>query len=76
MRMYGVNSAQYRSEARARQAWRRIVSSDAPLAHIAVDCGFADQAHMTRSVGQLTGRSPAAWRRAVTSVQEGAGQAL
>jgi AraC-like DNA-binding protein len=76
MGMYGVSSAQYRSEARSRQAWRRIVSSNERLADIAVDCGFADQAHMTRSVGQLTGRSPAAWRRAVTSVQEGAVQAL
>ncbi len=33
------------------------------LASIAQDLGFADQAHMTRAVKWLTGRTPAAWRR-------------
>jgi len=72
-RLYGVDSALFRVEARARLAWRRIVASDEPLAGIAAECGFADQPHMTRAIGRLTGRSPSAWRRnrAVTSVQEG-----
>ena len=72
-RLYGVDSALFRVEARTRLAWRRIVTSDEPLAGIAVDCGFADQPHMTRAIARLTGRSPKAWRRdhAVTSVQEG-----
>jgi AraC-like DNA-binding protein len=61
-RLYGVDSARFRLEARSRLAWRRIVSSDEPLAQIAVECGFADQAHMTRAVGRLTGRSPSRWR--------------
>jgi AraC-like DNA-binding protein len=62
VRHYGVTSAMFRTEARARRAWRRIVSSAAPLAEIALACGFADQAHMTRAVGRLTGRPPSAWR--------------
>ena len=71
-RLYGVDSALFRAEARSRLAWRRIVTSNEPLAGIAVECGFADQPHMTRAIGRLTGRSPNAWRRdrAVTSVQE------
>jgi AraC-like DNA-binding protein len=67
-RFYEVSSSLFRAEARSRRAWQRIVSSGEPLALIAADCGFADQAHMTRSVGILTGRSPGQWR-AVTSVQ-------
>jgi AraC-like DNA-binding protein len=67
---YGVSSAQFRAEARSRQAWRRIVGSREPLAYIAAECGFADQAHMTRGIGRLTGRTPRAWRQSVTSVQE------
>lgn len=63
-RHYGTDSAAFRSEARARLAWRRIVDSDDPLAQVAAQCGFADQSHMTRSVGRLTGRSPGAWRKA------------
>ena len=62
VRHYGVTSATFRAEARARRAWRRIVSTAEPLAEVALACGFADQAHMTRAVGRLTGRSPSAWR--------------
>jgi len=33
------------------------------LAEIALACGFADQAHMTRVFGRITGKSPSVWRR-------------
>jgi AraC-like DNA-binding protein len=33
---------------------------DSPLAALALRAGFADQAHMTRELGRLAGRSPAA----------------
>jgi len=46
----------------ARAAWGRIAETRAPLADIAYDLGFADQAHMTRAVRWLTGAAPAAWR--------------
>ena len=71
-RLYGIDAAQFRAEARARHAWTRIVGSDEPLVQIAVDCGFADQSHMTRSINRLTRCSPGSWRQsaAVTSVQE------
>lgn len=60
---FGVSVRQFRAELRARAAWLRIVRTREPLAAIAAASGFADQAHMTRSVRQLTGASPAAWRR-------------
>lgn len=59
---YGLGPARFRVEARARRAWRLIVDNAAPLADIAAEAGFADQAHMTRDVKDLTGRSPGAWR--------------
>jgi len=60
---YAVSPARFRLELRARRAWARIVSGDDPLSLIALETGFADQSHMTRAVGWLTGRSPSAWRR-------------
>lgn len=59
---YGVSPARYRSEARTRQALRRL-SGPASLADLALDAGFADQAHMTRAIVALTGRTPGVWRR-------------
>lgn len=59
---YGVGPARFRVEARARRAWRAIVEGGSPLADIAAEAGFADQAHMSRDVKALTGRSPGAWR--------------
>lgn len=60
---YSVSPARFRLELRARRAWVRIVSDCDPLSLVALETGFADQSHMTRAVGWLTGRSPSAWRR-------------
>ena len=62
MARFGVSPARFRAELRARAAWGRIAETRAPLADIAYDLGFADQAHMTRAVRWLTGAAPAAWR--------------
>jgi AraC-like DNA-binding protein len=60
--VFGVSPEAFRARARARQALRLIQSSQEPLAAIAAELGFSDQPHMTRSVKQVTGRSPGAWR--------------
>jgi AraC-like DNA-binding protein len=60
---YGVSPQRFGWEARARTAWRSVMASDAPLAAIALEAGFCDQAHLTRAVAALTGRPPGAWRR-------------
>jgi AraC-like DNA-binding protein len=62
-RAWGIDARRYRSELRARKAWLRITTTSESLASIALATAFADQAHMTRSVRELTGRSPGAWRR-------------
>jgi AraC-like DNA-binding protein len=61
-RAFGTTPRQFRLEVRTRLAWRRIVSSPASLTTIAHQTGFADQAHMTRSVRQFTGQAPSTWR--------------
>ena len=61
-KLYGVSPAAYRADCQAKRAWRMIVASDDGLAGIAIETGYADQAHMTRAVTGLTGMSPRRWR--------------
>lgn len=61
-KVFGISPSAFRARARTRQAWRAIRTADTPLSAIAAHCGFADQAHMTRSVKNLTGTCPSGWR--------------
>jgi AraC-like DNA-binding protein len=70
-RNYGVGAARFRLELRARAAWKRIVSTSTPLSLIALESGFADQAHMTRTIGWFTGRTPSACRAVTKLPPEG-----
>jgi AraC-like DNA-binding protein len=72
---YAVAPARFRVELRARRAWIQATASQAPLAAIAHELGFADQAHMSRAVAWLTGAAPIAWRRASHSFKPSAGGA-
>ena len=65
---YHVTPAQYRWRARARRAWQAVVAKPTSLSKIAHEMGYADQAHMSRAVRQLTGQTPSDWRRGVVSV--------
>jgi len=60
---YGIAPAVFRAEIRARAAWLRVTRGPECLCAIAAETGFADQAHMTRWIGRITGAPPAAWRR-------------
>jgi len=60
---FGVAPARYRAESRARRAFAALCDRDDPLVQIALACGFADQSHLSRAIVELTGISPAAWRR-------------
>lgn len=59
---YGVTPSVLRAELRAREAWLRITRGSDRLCSIAVDTGFADQAHMTRWIQRISGAPPTAWR--------------
>jgi AraC-like DNA-binding protein len=62
-RSFGVTACRFRLELKTREACLQLARSNVELAAIAAATGFADQAHMTRSVGQLTGMSPRVWRQ-------------
>jgi AraC-like DNA-binding protein len=61
---FGISPETFRARIRARRALKAIQDTEAPLLSIAAELGFSDQAHMTRSVKQLTGIGPQAWRSA------------
>lgn len=61
-RVYGVSPVAYRGELRTRRALLEIIATRHRLCDIAVGSGFADQPHMTRSVRDMMGASPMAFR--------------
>jgi AraC-like DNA-binding protein len=63
-REFGVYPKRFRLESRTRLAWREIVRSTASLTEIALNLGFSDLPHLTRSIHLFTGRSPRDWRTA------------
>jgi AraC-like DNA-binding protein len=63
-KVFGISPCAFRARARTHQALRAIQTAGTPLSAVAVHFGFADQAHMTRSVKTMTGRCPSAWRSA------------
>src|SRR5262249_8473367 len=60
----GCTVGQYLRQRRIEEARRRLAGSDAPLAEIALELGFADQSHFTRTFKSLVGLTPAAFRAA------------
>jgi AraC family transcriptional regulator len=48
---------------RVELAARNMLLTDASLSDIALQCGFADQAHLCKQFRHLVGQTPAAWRR-------------
>ncbi len=53
----------YVTRRRLDRAQWMMLTSDAPLSDIALQCGFSDQAHFCNRFRYATGKSPAAWRR-------------
>ena len=60
----GRSVTQHVAAARIRLAARRLEESSLPLAEIALEAGFADQSHLTRTFRKETGLTPAAFRSA------------
>lgn len=48
---------------RVERARKLMLESSRPLAEIALDCGLADQSHLSRIFRRYSGISPNAWRR-------------
>lgn len=61
---FGEPPHEYVIRRRVERAQGLMLSTDASLSDIALDCGLADQSHLTRLFRRIVGESPRAWRRA------------
>ncbi|WP_152363230.1 helix-turn-helix domain-containing protein [Microlunatus speluncae] len=67
----GVTLTCYRNRVRVAWALDRLEQGTSSLADLAADLGFADQAHLSRTVRQHTGRTPATVRRLLAASGRG-----
>jgi AraC family transcriptional regulator len=65
----GMTLRQYIARQRVENACGMMKSTDESLSWIAIACGLCDQAHFSRVFRRVLGVSPAAWRRANTTVK-------
>jgi transcriptional regulator GlxA family with amidase domain len=65
---FGEPFGSYMQRKRIGQAQRLMVSTRESLSQIAVTCGFADQAHFTRSFNRHVGQTPNVWRRGASNL--------
>jgi AraC-like DNA-binding protein len=61
-REIGVSITRYRNRVRVGRAMERLEQGEQSLARLAADLGFADQAHLTRTMREHVGCTPAALR--------------
>ena len=59
----GVSYSDYVTKSRLDLAKRLLLTSDSPIAEVALACGLADQSHLTRLFSRTEGLPPRAWRR-------------
>lgn len=64
----GVSYSEFVAHQRIVRAKELLLTTDDPIAEIALACGFADQSHMTRLFRRAVGLPPRAWRH--QNVQE------
>jgi AraC-like DNA-binding protein len=72
-RAYGVAPQSFRARMRTLKALA-LIEGQEPLADVALSCGFSDQAHLSRSIRQLTGYTPRAIRLLQGDMQTRASQ--
>jgi AraC family transcriptional regulator len=63
-RTFGESPHAFVVRRRVELAAQYMLTTDAALSDIALQCGFTDQAHLCKHFRQATGQTPAAWRRA------------
>jgi transcriptional regulator GlxA family with amidase domain len=61
---FGRSPQKFIVDCRVERAQQVMLTSDQPLCGVALTCGFADQAHLSRVFHRLVGAPPHRWRRA------------
>jgi AraC-like DNA-binding protein len=61
---FGCPPHAYLMRRRMEYAQGLMLTTNTPLGQIALDCGLADQSHLSRLFHKFVGETPAAWRRA------------
>ena len=67
---YGYSMGEFVRRRRIAWACGQLTSSDRTISAIALDAGFADQAHFTRTFRRVTGCTPSWYREHASSVQD------
>lgn len=62
-RSTGRSPQRFLSELRVSEAKSLMMTTDQPLAEVALLCGFSDQSYFNRVFSRLVGNSPGSWRR-------------
>jgi AraC family transcriptional regulator len=62
-----LTPGEYLQRLRVRAACRKLREAEYPLAAIAMECGFADQSHLTRIFRKFTKTTPEQFRRTLRS---------
>jgi AraC family transcriptional regulator len=65
-RHFGCTIGEFVRRQRIALACRALTDGDAPLADVAIEAGFADQSHFTRTFKRQLGMTPAAYRKTTT----------
>jgi len=66
-RVTGSSVSAYRTRIRVSRALDRLAAGETNLAALAGDLGFADHAHLTRTIRAVTGHTPTVLRAALTA---------
>jgi AraC family transcriptional regulator len=70
-RSFGTSPYAYILARRVEFAKEQIANGASSLCQVALDCGLADQAHLSRVFRRLTGMTPSAWRKTHVSSRRG-----
>lgn len=62
-RTAGISLYQFVIRCRIDRARHLLAETSMPIAEIALECGFADQVHLTRAFGRIVRTTPAAFRK-------------
>ena len=66
--LFGVSTGQYLTRLRIEAACSLLRAGDLPIARVALDCGYADQAAFTRQFRKSVGLTPSQYRKRAAAV--------